>query len=338
MFKGVFGMNNDVGFSGDKGPAGDDRGDFAGVGKGFEGSFKDAADDGGLSPDLTFGELFRGCEAGEFCAGAGAAGRTVVGRTGAEDEILRVGLYSGLGGSEALDVVNFSAVFSGDILSVQGVANGLGEFGESGNVLRFDFRTLIGDEEKPIASPGDVAVDRAVAGDIDRDVFSEAIGRNVFDGHRVVIGEESGDDSNGSFDPVLAGFNAALMGEGFHDADGAVKAGVEAGEVVEENDSCDTGGVLGLAETSANDGVEAPGFIDEGGANPVGFILDEVTGGDGSDRKFETGDDGSGGFAAGVGIDDAHFLEKEVGWEARDLAVGFWRLAVGFFSRAGGSS
>ena len=72
-------MNDDRGLAGNEGPAGDDRSDLFGVGKGFEGSFDDTADDGGLMPAFTFGELAGGGEAGELGAGSGAAGRAVVG-------------------------------------------------------------------------------------------------------------------------------------------------------------------------------------------------------------------------------------------------------------------
>ena len=42
------------------GAAGDDGGDFFRVGEGLKSSIEDGADDGGLAPDLAFGELAAG--------------------------------------------------------------------------------------------------------------------------------------------------------------------------------------------------------------------------------------------------------------------------------------
>lgn len=106
-----------------------------------------------MSPVVSFGKFAGGGKAGEFGAGAGAAGRAVVSGAGAENEVLGVGFDSGLGRGEALDVVDFAAVLARDVLGVQGVADGSGELRQRGDVFRFDFRTLVGNEKKPIPPP-----------------------------------------------------------------------------------------------------------------------------------------------------------------------------------------
>jgi hypothetical protein len=165
---------------------------------------------------------------------------------------------------------------------------------------------LVGDEEEPVASPSDVAGDGAVVGDFDGGGFGVAIGGDVGNGHRMILGEGCGDNAGGGFDPVVAGFDAAEVGERFDYSYGAMEATVKIGDIVEENDTSDTGGVGGLAKKSAHHGIEATGFVDEGGPNPVGFGGKKVSRGGGSDGSGEAGDDGAGGFAAGVGVDDFH--------------------------------
>src|SRR5271170_7316990 len=59
-------------------------------------SFKDAAHDAFLAPDFAGFQFSVGVEAGKFGAGAGAAGRTVVGFSGAENKVLA--LNSGFAG------------------------------------------------------------------------------------------------------------------------------------------------------------------------------------------------------------------------------------------------
>lgn len=123
----------------------------------------------------------------------------------------------------------------------------------------------------------------------------------------MVFAEESRDDSNGCFNTMLARLNAALVCKGFYYADRTMKAGVKAGEIIEEDNSGDAGGICRFAEAGSDDGVEAARFVDEGGADPVGFVLEEIASGHSSDGKVEAGDDGAGGFAAGVGVDDFHY-------------------------------
>jgi hypothetical protein len=125
----------------------------------------------------------------------------------------------------------------------------------------------------------------------------------------MVFSEESCDYSDRGFDAMLAGLNAIKMSEGFHNADGPVEAGVEAGEVVEEDNAGDAGGILGFAEAGSDDGVETAGLVDEGCSNPVGFFLEKVAGGSGTAGSVEAGNDGASGLAAGVGVDDFHLKE-----------------------------
>ena len=153
MFERVVGVNNDSGFGGYEGSAGNDRNDFIGVGNRFKRSFEDTANDRSLMPDPTFSQLARGGETGNFGTGSSAAGRAVVCGARAKDKVLGIGIDAGLGGGKAFDMIDFSAIFTRDVLGMQGVTNSLGEIGKSSNVLSSNFRALVGDEEEPIATP-----------------------------------------------------------------------------------------------------------------------------------------------------------------------------------------
>ena len=64
-------------------------------------AFEDAADDAFLTPDFAGLQFAVGIEAGELGAGAGAAGRAVVGFAGAEDEVSAIGAAATVGGPKS---------------------------------------------------------------------------------------------------------------------------------------------------------------------------------------------------------------------------------------------
>jgi len=207
-------------------------------------------------------------------------------------------------------VVDFFVVGSGDVLLVKGLANSGGELGEGGDVLWVNGGALLVDEEEPVSTPSDVSGDGAVVWDLDGDGCGVSIGGNVFNGDAVVFREACGDDADGGFDAVVAGLDSVEVVKSFYDAYRTMEAGVEVGEVIEEDDSGDAGGVGRRAEAGSDDGVEAAGFVDEGGADPIGIFGKVIASGDGSGGEVEAGDDAAGGLAASVGIDDLHENER----------------------------
>ncbi|MNZ87507.1 hypothetical protein D3C78_1063670 [compost metagenome] len=94
-----------------------------------------AAGNAGLDPGLAFGELAVGGQAGQLGAGAGAAGRAVIGLAGAHDEVAAVGIRVG---GKQLDMVDGGAVLAGDALGLQGLEHRPGERGESFAVVQLD--------------------------------------------------------------------------------------------------------------------------------------------------------------------------------------------------------
>lgn len=104
-----------------------------------------------------------------------------------------------------------------------------------------------------------------------------------------------------------SGLDAAYVFESYGEADGAVSAHIEIADVIEEDDAGGTVGFEGFAEKCADDGVITAGFVDDGGAEMVevaaealeAFVEGAVA------EVGEAFDDETGGFAAGVGINNS---------------------------------
>jgi hypothetical protein len=279
--EGVGGIEDEGGFGGDVGGAGD--GGSYGVfffGGGVAG-FEDAADDAFLTPDFAGGEFAVCGEAGELGAGAGAAGGTVVFGAGAEDEVAAV-VRGIVRRGEEFDVIDFGVAGG-----VEGGADGERGLGELGDVFAGEGEAVVGYQEKPVATIGDVSGEAAGL-----DGFGFAVGGDVADADAAVGVKGGGDDADGGFDAVVSGGDAAEVAEGDDEADHAVAAHAEEADVVEENDAGGAGGVFGFHEKSADDDFVAAGFAEDGAA--VGF----------EGVRGDAIKDDAGGLAAGVGVDD----------------------------------
>lgn len=270
-------------------------------------AIESAADEAFLTPDLVGGELAIGIEAGEFGGGPGTAGGAVVSFSGAEDEVAGVG-SGGDRGAVEFDMVDF-----GVTLSVHGLADGPGVSGEGLQIGEFDALGGVVNEKEPVAAPGDVASDGAVAGDLDCDARCGAVGGDVVDGDFEVRVKLGFHDADGGFNAVEAGLNPPHVGERDGEADGAMAAHVEVADVVEEDDARRTGGVSGFAEQGSDHGVGSAGFVADGGTVAVELGAEEVEAF--AERSVAqrgaTGDDEAGGFAGGMGINDVNSLRHK---------------------------
>ena len=274
-------IEEESGFRSDEGGAGDGGND--GVFGGCVATFEDAANDAFLPPDFIGGEFSICGKAGELGAGTGAAGGAVVFAAGAEDEVSAV-----VGGierrCEEFDVVDF-----GESGGMNGITNGEAGLSELGDVLARESEAVIGYQEKPVSAIGDVSSDAASL-----NVFGFAVGCDVLNADAAIGMECGGDAADEGFHTMRPGADSAEVGEGDDEADHAMAAHAEAADVVEKDDSGGTGGVCGLHEQCADDDFMAAWFADDGAT--VGF---EVFGGDAA--EYDTG-----GFAAGVGVDDGN--------------------------------
>lgn len=163
--KRIIRIEDENGFAVDEGPASDDGKDFFRIGDRLKGSIKDRADDAGLAPDFAFLEVSGSGKAGQLGAGSGATGRAVVSFSRTEDKVLGISVQSIEGRAENLDVIDFCAIGSRNPLSLESLANGGRELGEVVDVFAADGGPLPGDEEEPVAAPGDVSSDGAVVRD-----------------------------------------------------------------------------------------------------------------------------------------------------------------------------
>jgi len=274
-----------------------------------EAAFEDGAEDAALPPDFAGGELAVGEEAGELGAGTGAAGGAIVGLAGAEDEvgavvIRAVGAVAGW--AEELDVVDGLAVGAGDALSGEGLKDGPGVFGEVVYILQGEGLAVVLDEIEPVSSPGDIACDCAIAGDVDWDGGGGAVAGDVLyrDGAGGVEG--GADDADCRFDAVGSGPDSAQMREGDDQSDGAVTAHAEVTDVIEEDDAGDAGGVDGFAEDGSDDDVGAARLVNDGGAEGIVEALEAVhaVGEWALAEVRASGQDEAGGLSAGVGVQD----------------------------------
>lgn len=160
-----------------------------------------ATGDTGLYPGLALGKLAVGGQAGQLGAGAGAARGAVVGLAGAHHEVAAVGV--GVVGKQ-LDVVDRRAVFAGDALGFEGFEHGPGVLCQRFTVGQLDTLAVFGNEEEPVAAPGDVAAHHAMAGHVHRNLLAVAVGGHVADGDGTVFMQGGADLANRGVNLVYA--------------------------------------------------------------------------------------------------------------------------------------
>ena len=322
MSEWVLGIKDEGGFAIYESAPSNDGDDLVSCGVFLVDAFENGANDGSLPPDFAFGQLSGRCEASQFGTGSGATRRAIVGGPRAEDKVLRVRFDSWLGGGEALNVVDFDTVGSGDFVCLESGSDCAGEACQFLDVVLMNLRTLIGNEKEPVSTPGDVAGDCSVAWHVDCLIRNASIRRHIGNGDPVILMQGGGDDTDGSFDAMIPRGDPSEMGQGFDHPDGPVEASVKVGDVVEENDSGHAGVIGRFAKKGSHHRVKAPGFVNESGSNPVDVLTEEVASGRGSNRSLEARDHRAGRLAAGVGIDDFHG-EKNGSRRVRSRSLAF---------------
>lgn len=249
MAKGVVRVDDDVGLAGDERGAGDLRIDFAVLD--MDSAFENAANDAFLAPEVARLEFAIGVKAGQLRTGAGAAGRAVIFLAGAQNEILAVNSGND-GGPVQLDVIDFMAVSAADSVFVERAANRPGEIGKRGDVLHAQFQRIVFHQEKPVAGPRHIAVDRAVAGDIHRYIRCRPAARDVQDAHFARWMQRCGDPTDGGLYNVFPDADSSQVGKRHDQTNGAMHAHANESDVVEEDDPGGRGRVNRLAKNSAD--------------------------------------------------------------------------------------
>src|SRR6516165_9360515 len=188
-------------------------------------AFEDAAHDALLPPDFARGELVIGIQAGKFGAGARAAGRAVVCLAGAQHEALAV--CAGCGGrAEQLDVVDLAAVRSCQPLYFEALPYPPGVIGERLQAIERQRLAVAGNQEEPVAAPGDIAVHRSNSRCVDGHRLCAAIARHIPDGHTVGIHQPRLDHTADGFEPHSPLSRASYVGERHHQPDSPMAAHV----------------------------------------------------------------------------------------------------------------
>ncbi|MDQ1132240.1 hypothetical protein QE386_000835 [Pseudoxanthomonas winnipegensis] len=174
-------------------------------------------------------------------------------------------------------------------------------------------RRLFGDEE-PVAAPGDVAGDLAVAGDLHGHRGGVAIALHVVDRDPAIGLQRGADRADRRLDQVLARTDPAELGQGPHHADRAVPAHAQVADVVEEDHAGAGIGPTRRQQQRADHRVRAARFAGDRAAPAV-----EVAG-----EAFaalrqvalaqfgKTGDHDPGRFASGVRVDHVDLVHQRM--------------------------
>ena len=201
-------------------------------------------------------------------------------------------------------MVDQRAVRASDVLCDQRIANRRTEGGQLSNMTRFERAAMLGDEEKPVTAPRDIAGQHAITGHLDAHGLAVTVGRHIAHGDAAVRIERGLDDANRRFDPVLTGPDAPHMRQRHHESDRAVSAHAEVADVVEEDHAGRAIGGVRLAQQRAHHDVRAARLRDDAGA-PVVEAAAEYVEPFGQRPAAEigaTGHNQAGRFTAGVRI------------------------------------
>lgn len=114
-------------------------------------------------------------------------------------------------------------------------------------------------EEKPVSGPCNIATHRAPAGHLDRHLTRLAVARHVRHFHRAILPQRGGDDTHLRIDAMSAHADPAHVRQGHGQADGAVDAHVEGGDVVEKNYPARAVWLVGFAEQGTDHRLVAAG-------------------------------------------------------------------------------
>src|SRR5579884_3426005 len=139
--------------------------------------------------------------------------------------------------AEQLDVIDLAAIAARDTVAVQGLPDPPGDFGEAVDILKGDALPVIVDQEKPVAAPGDIASDPAVAIHFHHHLPGGPKAGNILHRHLARIVECGFHNAYGRLNPVLAGLDSTQVSQSRHQPDRAVAAHSQISDIVEEDDA-----------------------------------------------------------------------------------------------------
>ena len=152
-------------------------------------------------------------------------------------------------------MIDLFAAGSGDSVTLERFANAPGKVRQFVEIVIGNALSVIGDEEKPVPTPGDISSNRSMTLNVDLDVRGEPVARDVGHGDAAVLIEVGFNDADRGLDAMGAGGDAAQMSEGDDEPDRPVPAHADVGDVIEVDDAGDARGIVRGAEEGANDSV-----------------------------------------------------------------------------------
>src|SRR5205814_703309 len=102
-------------------------------------------------------------------------------------------------------------------------------------VVEGEMLTMIVDQKKPVATPGDVSSNFTVSRNLNRYIFRKAVARHVGDGNFSAFVEQRFDYAHGRFNAMSAWPNALQIRERRYHANGAMSAHSQIGNVIKED-------------------------------------------------------------------------------------------------------
>ncbi len=102
-------------------------------------------------------------------------------------------------------------MLAGNALRLQGVEHGPGVRGQGLAVIQFNALAVFGNQEEPVATPGDVAMHHAMPGYVHRHVLAVAVGGHVGDSDGAVFMQGGADLADRGVDLVHAGCDQAQV-------------------------------------------------------------------------------------------------------------------------------
>ena len=215
----------------------------------------------------------------------------------------------GLRWPEQLDVVDVPTAFARDAFALQSFTHAPSEIGERFGTRQVQHLPVVLHQVKPVATPSDIASDRAMTRYIHRDALGVPPSRNVAHGHFARGQKLGGYYANRRFNAVFTGRQFAKPSQRGDEPDGAVATHVQVADIVEEDDASSASGVRGWREQGAYHHVAPARFVHYRRAKVVVLLAElrhtfgQRAGQFGSPFQYEPR-----GLAASMGIDNTDAL------------------------------
>jgi hypothetical protein len=208
----------------------------------------------------------------------------------------------GVGGAGELDVVDFAMAFV-----PEGGADVQRHIGQPGHIVQFNLFSVIAGDEKPVATPGDVALHQNSI-HLYPDVLCFYIALDVLDGDSVSILHRDLHHAYGCLDAMLANGDLAEVEESDGDAHHSVAAHAEVADVVEEDDAGGASFIVRLEQYRPDHYFRAARLVNQGGAHPVVLLAKgrEFVSDAAAAQVGSPADDDARWLTRGVRLDDPH--------------------------------